>query len=287
MRTEARRKYSCGFVLTEQELRRIHDVADQQMKRALPATPYLTEYELKFRNGAIAEPKSLDEVFEAENWGSTAVTRVSISFREQQDQPKTRISVKFSDITEAQDSETIGYSLEGDDRDWVFVASSQLSERITRVDRFNAQKALASPITPLLAAIVFLVAMLSFSNRETDKALHSESAVVRQLQQERDAGVRLDPVDVILRVDESFDGIHVGAGEYIKGLGIPAVAIILIILAAKPMVNYVYPSYNFVWGEYQNEFEKRRGRTRFILVGVLLTVALGILVNLLSKKLGW
>jgi formate hydrogenlyase subunit 3/multisubunit Na+/H+ antiporter MnhD subunit len=59
-----------------------------------------------------------------------------------------------------------------------------------------------------------------------------------------------------------------------------------VLFAVVPLVKYSFPPYNFVWGEYQREYEKKKGRRRFVLAGVVLTITLGILANVLTRKLG-
>jgi hypothetical protein len=65
MKTEARQSFSHGFVLTEQELRRIADVATQQLVKVRPSPPPKTQIELRFRNGTITE--SARDVFKSVN----------------------------------------------------------------------------------------------------------------------------------------------------------------------------------------------------------------------------
>src|SRR4051794_12491979 len=101
MRTEAIRRFTSGFELNEQELRRIHDVCDQQMKRALPNGDYHSLFSVQFKNGAISDFVDFNQVFEGENWGSTAVVSVGLHFRQNSDEasdsPKNAITLTFSD----------------------------------------------------------------------------------------------------------------------------------------------------------------------------------------------
>jgi len=87
MKTEARQSFSHGFVLTEQELRRIADVATQQLGKVRPSPPPKTEIELRFRNGTITESDSLDDLFSLENVGAKHIVRMRISFESEKDNP--------------------------------------------------------------------------------------------------------------------------------------------------------------------------------------------------------
>jgi len=69
MRTEARRSFSHGFVLTETELRRLIDEISDQMRQMCAENEFSVSYEVKFMNGAVAEPVSVDEITSEENHG--------------------------------------------------------------------------------------------------------------------------------------------------------------------------------------------------------------------------
>jgi hypothetical protein len=259
------------------------------MKRALIDAPYVTHYELKFQNGAISEPKTLNEVFDGENWGSTAIRRVSVDFQDTELDPKTRIGIRFSDPHDSDTKNSITYAINGEDRDWVFVASSQLSERITRVERFDFRRILSSRAFPLLVMMLFLVGMMAWMSISTSTDFQTRSALVKQLRHEWSAGTLHDPVDVVLRIEEANDSdpdMDRFFRHFVWTSGSLMVACIALLFAAQPILNYCFPPYNFVWGEYQREYEKRKGRVRFILVGVVLTIFLGVLVNFVSKRFG-
>lgn len=291
MRTEARRKYSRGFVLNEQELRRIHDVVDQQMKRLLSDTSYETSYEVRYRNGAIAEPTKLDEIFGQENWGSAAIRLVSLTCREKTDTPKTKITVRFADPDGMDEkvSSSIFYEIEGEDRDWVFVASSQLSERIARVERFNMASMDRRTFTSILT-LVPLVGMLVGILFVRDPAVGASRVAIHNLRDDWKSGALRDPVDAMLRSQEvvlEILGNRYASGYLILPMLIGPVTLLAAVIGGALFVRYAFPAYNFVWGEYQREYEKRRGRVRFIGVGILLTVALGIIANLVTKRIGF
>lgn len=290
MRTEARRKYSCGFELTEQELRRIHDVADQQMKRILTDGKYETAYEVRYQNGAIAEPKTLDEIFEQENWGSASIRLVALRFADKLETPKTKISVTFADPDAIENADRpIFYEIEGEDRDWVFVASSQLSERISRVERFNWAGFRKSRFTSLIFVVIMMLGMGMGLALIKDPTAQRHSESVKALRQSWKNGELRDPVDALLRVEELRAAT---ASEFrpvalVLPLFIPMLVTPLLFVGNLLLADYSFRAYHFVWGEYLTEYEKKKGRRRFVLVGVILTIVLGVLANLVTKKVGW
>ena len=266
MRTEARRRYSSGFVLNEQELRRIHDVVDQQMQRALPNGTYETLYEVRYKNGAIAEPKTLDEILDQENWGSAAIRLVSLTCREGVERPHVRISVRFTDGSNEEESiqESILYEVEGNDRDWVFVASSQLSERIARVERFNFFAFTRWRSLPLVVMILFLLSMIGSLAFVRDPTVGKHRDSLYALRDAWKTGSLRDPVDTMLKVEElrlEHDSGFPVMRVILLPLTLP-MGVVLLTIGGVAFLRYAIPPYNFVWGEYQRDYEKRRGRVR-------------------------
>src|ERR1700728_4677073 len=95
IKTESRKSYQCGFALTESELRRLHDVLVQQIKRTSIGDGFLTKYEVKYRNGSVAEPTSLDQVLSEENFGSAGITRLRMEVSDKEEDASNKIGILF------------------------------------------------------------------------------------------------------------------------------------------------------------------------------------------------
>lgn len=67
MKTEMRKPFTHGFVLTEQELRRIHDIMVQQMKDN-KKDDFSSLFGIKYKNGVRAEKALFDEIFSIDVW---------------------------------------------------------------------------------------------------------------------------------------------------------------------------------------------------------------------------
>jgi hypothetical protein len=78
MKTESRRVFTCGFALTESELRRLHEVLVQQIKRTPTGDAFHATYEVKYRNGSVSHPLSVDDVLTQENFGSGSIVRLKM-----------------------------------------------------------------------------------------------------------------------------------------------------------------------------------------------------------------
>ncbi len=166
MRTEARKKYRSGFCLSEGELRRLHETSTQQMRRTAVGESFKTHFEVKYRNGAVATPDSLEDILAEENFGSSAILRLRMSMLNRDEEPSTCIAVQFTNTDEDDSgpSSPISYLIIGDDRDWVFITSSQIDERITKVKSFSLNELFPRMrgITSSLVATLFSMATLLF-----------------------------------------------------------------------------------------------------------------------------
>jgi hypothetical protein len=250
MRTEAARSFGCGFALNESELRRLHDVLVQQIKRTAVGEDAHSFYELKFRNGAVACPVSIDDVLSQENFGSGSIVRLKLDVTGSDDEKSAnRIAVEFTNCDEEQETSSDGvrYRILGGDRDWVFVTSSQIEERIAKLRIFSLNQLVAGRrsvwayTVPLLFLMLMMVA-LWWSERQHVKTGVAE---VQKVETDWKSGALKDPAEVIIWLEKIR----------ITGPSIPNILIVVLPLAGIvlfPAFGYVYtylaPPYNFLWG---------------------------------------
>jgi len=293
MRTEAKRSFKHGFVLTEQELRRTFDCLVEQMKRGTPGAEPGCSYELKYRNGVIAEPVSLDEILAQENYGSAAIQRLRIEV-EDKTSDAWSISVEFidADCEDEPGDESVRYRVVGADRDWVFVTSSLVEERIAKVKRF-APNQLAGRrlrlIAPLIILMVGMTAMLFgllFPMPRPTLLADRIDAIEAGWQEGRLA----DAVDVMLALERAK--IDVQPVET-RQETLPMVKVLVAVLIGGGLFTgsllawgYFFPIYNFLWGDYTRVFERRQSQGKFVIGSVVLVVVLTVVGNYISSKLG-
>jgi hypothetical protein len=137
MRTELRKSFTHGFVLTEQELRRIHNKMMQQMK-SHGKDNFSSYYELRYKNGVRAEKASLDEIIADDNSGKSKIQGLKMALLSRSPIQETQIEIEFrvppptsKDVDER--SYSIQYYVVGDERDWVYLTSSELDDRIANI----------------------------------------------------------------------------------------------------------------------------------------------------------
>lgn len=260
MRTEAAKSFDQGFLLTEQELRRIHDQLTQQMLRLIPDDKLHHLYEVKFRNGSIAEKDNIDELFSVENYGSSSISRITIYLS---DSKKVRddiaanysvyISLTFSSEGSSRDTSAddppVRYRIISEDRDWVFITSSQLDERIQKIKRFrllgsrNREIVYFCPVIMVIMMITFMIAL-----PRLDRAQAERLETIRAIRSAWRAGNLTDPVDALLAVFEAREGptnfFTIMIPIFVISL---VISIIPIIISSS--ARYFWPLQNFLWGE--------------------------------------
>lgn len=293
MKTEAKRTYLSGFALTEAELRRLHEVLAQQMSRTPVGEGFRTEYQLKYKNGSVASPESIDDVLSQENFGSGSIIRLGMELSDAEEKPSNLIGVQFTNTDEADDPPyyPISYFVRGQDRDWVFVTSSQIDERIGKIKRFSWSRIRARPRGSfpnsfLIAVIVGLMlglGMMLGAQHTRDLRMETE---LNAIEQNLKVSSPSDIANLILRIarlNARETSVPNAVNEWflVVGIGLP----ILLILAGF-CLQYFRPRFNFLWGDYVAIYERRQSRGKFIVVGVILAVLIGVLANFISKRIG-
>jgi len=282
MDVEARKSFKYGFVLKESDLRRLVDLARQQLEKAENGGVKPPHFNIKFRNGALANTESLDEVLEQENIGSGQIIRLKCEQATDGSAP-SRILVEF--VNADQDDEvgyvSLRYHVFGHNRDWVFVTSSLLEERLEKIKRFapnqlskQASRLFVAAILPIVMLGALFAAMLSPTVKVADR-----------LEAAWKAGIIKDPIQALIfsqRQQESQGAFVWPFAAIAMAIAIP----VLLTLVWAFFYRY-YPIYNFYWGEYVEYFNKRESARKFWLVVVAVGLVLSFLGSMLANKVHW
>lgn len=137
MRTEIDHQHKWGFVLSEQELRRIaQSCQEHAAKIGIAVTPKITA---KLKDGSLVESENLDDVLSLENGGQKAINRLVLVWNDGSDRPKGSITVRFEDCAaNTKGWESISVSVIGESRDAAFVAAADLDERVKKTRSLGA-----------------------------------------------------------------------------------------------------------------------------------------------------
>ncbi len=288
-KTEAKKAYVFGFALTEGELRRIHEVLIQQIKRTSVGDDFENHYEVKYRNGSVTYPVSLDEVLGQENSGSAGIVRLSIEVSSKaRVQPSTFIGVQFCNTDEDKDGRfsPLSYVVSGVDRDWVFVTSSQLDERLGKIKLLRPSSfffPMSESLALMLAMLVGLCTFVFILHNE-----HKQEIIqLNSIEHDWKAGTIKDPVEVVIQLGKisaaraDFDPNHL-IWPFMFLLGG-----LCLFSASAICLKYFHPPYNFVWGDYIKVYEGRQAARNFVYVALVVGLLVTIIGGIITKKIGF
>ncbi len=108
---------------------------------------------------------------------------------------------------------------------------------------------------------------------------------ILKIEQEWKAGKYKDPIEVMILIEKSKTTKVSFGNNSIQQLGI-LVSIIIVLVIILFIVKKLYPFYNFYWGDYIKEYDKKKSIRKYILViivtGIIVSAVGGILVNKIS-----
>src|SRR5690606_9722328 len=127
-------------------------------------------YIVKYRNGVVAETADFNALFDEENEGQKTIVSIEVfackTTKEQDDEENanTLIAISFNNIKSnvADTKKSVKYTVRGLDRDWVFVTSSLIEERLQKVKRtlFFIDKLDYGHWIRLFLPLLFLIGMM-------------------------------------------------------------------------------------------------------------------------------
>ncbi len=292
IQVESRRTFLHGFVLTEAELRRIvESISEQFQKLPEEAIAVTARYTMTFRNGVIADTESLDDVLSQENSGSGQIVRLKLDFdksrvpyRLKQD---TSLTLEFIDADDEDEPRSISVRLliRGKTRDWVFVTSTIIEERIAKIKRFSFNQIGSKNIfARLLPPIIGLVLLMLFTILPLRTV---RGAVGTTLENAWKRGELKDPIQALIMVEKLRDHEMVAAFSSATFL-IPMsvlVGLLLILIIFAFCVSRFFPPYNFCWGDYLESFRRKESVRKFILGAVVVGLAISFIGSVMAGLL--
>lgn len=293
---ESKKTFRHGFILNEIELRRIVDLIREQARKLVGQAACKELFTIKFKNGVIAETDAIDTILLQENSGSALIVRLRYELLATADSGSCSCSVEFFDprIDEDSGSTSIKFTVRANDRDWVFVTSSQLEERIERVKRRSpgplGERVVLWPVAILVAFLTFFIINMAYTGANLPSYLRNDYArwlsVSAEFRDEVERRRVNDPVAAMVLLEEIREK---RASQLIKrffefraepagAMWIYAIFAALSVVLAAVVIDRYYPLYNFCWGDYLELFQRRERMRSFWLV----VVGVGLIVELIG-----
>ncbi len=246
-----------GFLLDEQELRRLYDMILEQIGEAGENEGVDSSFELTFRDDVTSKFDSIDDVLALDNGGNAAIRWLILRVRKWRrrnyrvDTVRT-IAITFRDASTAGGLASIDYYLEGESRDWVFVTGSMLEERFDRI-RIGAPHPFYNSLRGVMGQSLTFVLVVMVTGPVVELVWPSPPD-------------RFRPIGLL---------VALSAGG--ASLFIPAV------------LSVMYPAYNFYWGYRMRELDRRWKVSNIIAsvlgASILLAIGVGLLSNYLRDRI--
>jgi hypothetical protein len=277
MQTEVVKFFKRGFVLSEQELRRIYQSCiDNCKKSGCDAPRHVTE--IKMEDGAVLKSDDIEEILLLENSGSKKITRLKLEFDDGSSDPTWSIKVSFCDVSnESNTSTSVTLDVKSSSRDWAFITAAELEERLKKISIISWNNMLSKKWMSSVAMILMMVVMFGSMIFFTD--IDSQPQAGQALQESYDSGAIKDPIEAIIfienfRVENRPSIVNILMPMLYSTVGI--FTVFLFFLFILPRMRY---DYNFYWGDHISIFDKQKSRikaiTGFIVFGVFASLIAG------------
>jgi hypothetical protein len=275
MRTDIEKSYQWGFVLSEQDLRRIVQTCHEHAEK-LGGTAR-QQVTAKLRDGSVVEGRSVDDVLSLENGGQKALTRLDISYDDGSDPPKSLVSVTYQDgFLNPKNWQSIVTRIVGESRDAVFVAAADLDERIKKT-RSRAWPYLTTRPWFLFVPLIFAMLLVSILSDFTSP----QAAALNALEAEFRAGRLSNPIEAMIFFERAK-----AQRSLIQSALLPAIVFGLP-LGVFGLVQWVLSkwslSYVFYWGDAIALFDKRKNMVRgfwtIVVLGIVVSIIAGLIVE--------
>ncbi len=280
-KTQIRKDFSWAFVLSEQDLRRLIQTCQEHFQKIPDIQTFKQHFSARLANGSIVESDKIDDIISLENSGSKLVQALTVRVddgkidysKQNSPNPDWGVSIEFlADSDKWENAAPISYFIAGQSRDWVFLVSSELEERLRKTKTYALEnilpKSLQSYALALAAFFGFLIGLFLAPSRQDVGTL---------LEQAYKTGSVKDPVEALIFIEKAKQ--QQGLGTVFGGL-VGMVALASIAWFALKLLPWLMPSYTFYWGDYIPIYDRRTKLQSIfwtvIVLGVLVSIASGI-----------
>jgi hypothetical protein len=293
LHVESVKVYIQGFILKEQDFRKIVSLTNEQFQKE-GINGIVWNFLVSFKNGVVAKTKDLNEVLILENEGQKQITslKMEASGTKIQESDYT-VSIDFSLLSNRYTNQPIQLIIKGLSRDWVFLTTSELDEKIKKLKRATWPP-IGLRIGDFFTLIFFpLMAMSLFIFPSSP----STSAIDRYVKQ-------MEGVNNIVKkynVDSTYGQINLIVDlernrlkEYIpeqsfvfKNFSLNTViiffALLLLFVLSLGVGSWFQIPYAFYWGEYMEVFDRREKIKNYVLSTVVAGGVISIVTNFIYE----
>tara|TARA_R110001606_G_C15313637_1_gene643880 strand:- start:119 stop:979 length:861 start_codon:yes stop_codon:yes gene_type:complete len=283
LNVEAKKLYYHGFVLNEQELRRFNDLIHEQIKKENKGI-VKNKFSIVFENGVVAETEDIEEIFSIENSGSEKITELELTSMIE-DERKVKVEFTNANSNNISSEVSINYHISGITRDWVFITSSLLEERIKKIKRWNVNFSTKNKSFRFFMTLSFPIAILIAMMFSLLTGTRDKSKIIENIRTDYESGKLTEPIEALLRIHESTSAIDTETPLKYALITVGSIYIFIIFMYIY-LIKF-YSVYNFCWGDYLESFRKKESLRKtvntVIIIGLIVSIVGGIIANYIGK----
>jgi len=278
MQTEVVKPFKWGFVLSEQELRRIYQSCLDNCKKAGCEEPKHSAI-VKLQDGSIINSNNIEEALSLENSGSKSIEKLELKFDDGSTDPRWSISISFIDGYKAAESwDSAVLEVKSDSRDWAFITAAELEERLKKVTIISWSYVISRKWMSIVMMLLLMVTMFGSTAIFTD--FNSFPQPGAALQEQYDKGLITDPIKAIIFIENFRVENRPSMFNSLMPTLISTVVVMLLYMFALFVLPRARTNYNFYWGDHISIYDKQQSRIKAIIAFVIF----GVLASLIA---GW
>ncbi|HEX6371043.1 MAG TPA: hypothetical protein VF006_19150 [Longimicrobium sp.] len=278
MATELGKAFKWGFLLKEEDIRRINATAEEHMRKIDKASAPTSTSSITATlvDGSVITARSLDDVIGLENGGARRIDALELRYS---DGLSSTIQIKFRDGDRNPSSWTsVSYQVNGAERDWVFLAASEIEERLRRIRTIASNYIVQHRWFMVLPLVIAVLLSISLMQRVQAEGLRS---TLNQIEAEHKRGTLTDPIEAILLIERERLATNYSGLRTVAVIGLSYVAPMVFFWLFSKLAPWLFPAYNFYWGDYRAFYDRRRQINNVIWIVIIL----GLVVSLVAAAI--
>jgi hypothetical protein len=238
MKTEVVKFHKWGFILSEQELRRLAQTCHEHILK-ICETPTI-QIKAGLKDGSVVESDNIDDILKLENAGSKRITYVSLDYANEPVGDWQILVTLRNPILAREKGWTSIYSfVSGNSRDWAFLADAEIEERVKKVSAISASYILDQRwFNIVLTVIGMFLFIVSFSS------IASNATGADKLEEAYKSGAIKDPIEAMIFLERSKTQAIPFTRYMLSSFALFSVPFILGYGLSK-LYTWLSPEYNF------------------------------------------
>lgn len=290
---ESAKNYIQGFILKEQDFRKIVSLTNEQFYKE-GVNNVVWNFFVGFKNGAVAKTNDINEVLTLENEGQKQITslRIEANGTKVQESDYT-VSIDFNLLNNRYIKQPIQLIVKGLSRDWVFLTTAELDEKINKLKRttwppisLRAGDSFILLFLPL-SMLFFLIFPSSPSVSSIDR-YERQMEGVNNIVEKYNTDSTYSQVGLIIDLERNRLKEYIPEQSFVfKNFSLSTViiffALFMLFMLSLAVGSWFQIPYAFYWGEYMETFDRRERIKNYVLSTVIVGGIISIVTNFIYE----